>query len=489
DATCPLVARVHGIIRKHARKEYDTIIIGEEGHPEVKGHLGYSEGRGYLVKSAEDVERLPPLERVCVVVQTTVNMGEFDRIVEAIRRRYPHAEVFNTICDATEERQVEARELAPQVDLMVVVGGRNSGNTKRLVEVCRGQGTPAVLVETEDELDPEFLRRFRLVGVTAGASTPNWMIRRVVERIESIPSGGFSAREWLLGLLRLSARSHLLLALSALGACYATLRLQGLPIRWPYWLLPALFLFSAHTLNRYTGLEADRYNEPSRALFYERYGKYLLLASGATALGALGVSASLSWVAFAFLLVAYAGGVFYSLRLEPRKLRLGRVMDFPASKTIVLTAGWALVVVGFPLLLEPVRTPGGTVLAFAFVLGLSFFRSVFFELRDIQGDRIVGKKTVPILLGIRPTEQSPVTTRRTERLLWALAFVLGVGLLAGGLSGWAPSLAAGLSVSVLYAGAYLFLYQRRVLAQRSLGEVVVEGQYLLAALVAFLWPS
>ena len=147
DATCPLVAKVHGIIRKHSRQGTTTIIIGEEGHPEVEGHIGYAEAGSHLVTSLEDVERLPDIPgEVVVVAQTTINMGEWGQVVDALKARYPQSKMFNTICDATEVRQEEMRKLAPEVDLMVVVGGRNSGNTNRLVQVAREEGAEAILI-------------------------------------------------------------------------------------------------------------------------------------------------------------------------------------------------------------------------------------------------------------------------------------------------------------------------------------------------------
>jgi len=116
DATCPLVAKVHGIIRKHSRQGATTIIIGEEGHPEVEGHMGYAEAGSHLVTSLEDVERLPDIPgEVVVVAQTTINMGEWGHVVDALQAKYPQARMFNTICDATEVRQEEVRKLAPEV--------------------------------------------------------------------------------------------------------------------------------------------------------------------------------------------------------------------------------------------------------------------------------------------------------------------------------------------------------------------------------------
>ncbi|MFC1492177.1 4-hydroxy-3-methylbut-2-enyl diphosphate reductase, partial [Nitrospinota bacterium] len=277
DATCPLVAKVHGTIRKHSRQGAHTIIIGEEGHPEVEGHMGYAEAGYTLVTCLEDLAKVPgDLGEVIVVAQTTINMGDWKDVVEELKNRYPQARMFNTICDATEVRQEEVRRMAPEVELMVIVGGRNSGNTARLASVAQEEGAISLLIETEDEIDPEYLRKFKSIGVTAGASTPDWMIRRVVNRIESIsdPVAGMSDR--LVQGLKVLSRSNLLLMLTASMASIASAALGGFPISAQLTAVAALYLFSMHTMNRCTSLEADQYNEPNRAQFYEKYRGFLL---------------------------------------------------------------------------------------------------------------------------------------------------------------------------------------------------------------------
>ncbi len=187
DATCPDVGIIQGTVRRHLKQGYNIVIIGHREHPEVKALLGFAEGRGYCINSADEVEALPQdLTMVCVVSQSTQQREKFAYLVEKLRARYPDCEVFDTICRSTETRQQEVRELAGKVDAMVVVGGRNSSNTNRLAEISRAMGTATFLIETDDEILPNDFIDKKTVGVTAGASTPSWVIERVVERLKAI---------------------------------------------------------------------------------------------------------------------------------------------------------------------------------------------------------------------------------------------------------------------------------------------------------------
>lgn len=187
DATCPDVGIIQGTVRRHIKLGYYIIIIGHKEHPEVKALLGFSEKSGACVNSEEEVNALPKdLGKVCVVAQSTQQREKFNKLVDIIKGRYPGCIVFDTICRSTDMRQQEVKELAGKVGAMVVVGGRNSSNTNRLAEISRAMGTPTFLIETDEEIDASEFRNFSSIGVTAGASTPKWVIEQVVRRLKSI---------------------------------------------------------------------------------------------------------------------------------------------------------------------------------------------------------------------------------------------------------------------------------------------------------------
>jgi len=185
DATCPDVGKIQGTVRSHIHRGFFIVIIGDREHPEVKALLGFAEKNGACVINAEEVEGLPQdLERVCVVSQSTQQREKFEELIRVIQLRYPHCVVFDTICRSTGVRQEEARQLAAKVDAMVVVGGRNSSNTNRLAEISMEMGTPTFLIESDAEIDPNQFKEHETIGVTAGASTPSWVIERVVARLK-----------------------------------------------------------------------------------------------------------------------------------------------------------------------------------------------------------------------------------------------------------------------------------------------------------------
>ena len=184
DATCPDVARIQAQIRSHARRGMTTLIYGDHGHAEVIGLLGFCEGRGHVVDSVAEVEALPHFQnQICLVSQSTQFPFAYAEIAETARRRWPDAIVLDTICDATKNRQAELSKLAETCDALVVVGGHHSANTLRLVELARTL-KPVFHIETASELQRSDFEKFHCVGLTGGASTPDFALdetRRVLE--------------------------------------------------------------------------------------------------------------------------------------------------------------------------------------------------------------------------------------------------------------------------------------------------------------------
>jgi (E)-4-hydroxy-3-methyl-but-2-enyl pyrophosphate reductase len=186
DGTCPYV---HYSQRKgiELREDgYTIVIAGDKNHPEIRGILGYIDNQAYVVKNAEEARALPSLDRVGAIAQTTIDPAKYREIIEALREKAKEVKVCETICDATEENQRAIRELSREVEMLYVIGGRHSANSNKLVESARAGCPRSFLIETPDEIDPEDLRGVERVGIGAGASTPDWMIQRVVERLREL---------------------------------------------------------------------------------------------------------------------------------------------------------------------------------------------------------------------------------------------------------------------------------------------------------------
>ena len=184
DLTCPFVAKAQQHAQLLKNEGYQVVVVGERKHPEVQSILGHAGDNAVVVESPDEIEDMQFQGRIGVVAQTTQSYGNFSETVLRLLRLSKELKVFNTICSSTKERQDAARVLASRVDVMIVVGGRNSANTSRLVSLCREAGRPTYHVEVVDEIRPEWFAGARTVGVTAGASTPGWVIEAVVARLQ-----------------------------------------------------------------------------------------------------------------------------------------------------------------------------------------------------------------------------------------------------------------------------------------------------------------
>ena len=184
DATCPFVAKVHKRAQTLSQAGFHVAVVGDPGHSEVKGILSAAGGKATAVSSEQEAADLDWPGKVGIVAQTTQTAERFRAIVAAISRKAKEARAFDTICYATHDRQRAALELAPQVEAIFVVGGRNSANTNRLREICESTGVATYHIETADEIQEQWLARKSIVGLTAGASTPDWIIEEVRHRLE-----------------------------------------------------------------------------------------------------------------------------------------------------------------------------------------------------------------------------------------------------------------------------------------------------------------
>jgi len=186
DATCPFVKKAQEHVASLSKAGYDVVVVGDADHPEVQGIVSYATGRVFVVGSGEEAEKLPRMAKIGVVAQTTQSSENLKHVVTACLSKGGEIRVYHTICDATAVRQEEAKALAGKVDCMVVIGGYNSANTKRLAEVCSELLPRTHHIETASQLDPSWFDGVDKVGVTAGASTPKWLIDEVLDRIKEI---------------------------------------------------------------------------------------------------------------------------------------------------------------------------------------------------------------------------------------------------------------------------------------------------------------
>ena len=186
DATCPYVTKPQQICEEMSEQGYDIVIFGDEAHPEIKGVKSYATHGAHVVTSVADLENLKLKERIAVVAQTTRKVEEYLEISDYLIPRYKEVRVFNTICNATFENQDAARKLAKEADVMIIIGGKNSSNTKQLHSIAEHYCNESHHIESADDIETGWFKGKKLCGISAGASTPDWIIQQVVDKISEI---------------------------------------------------------------------------------------------------------------------------------------------------------------------------------------------------------------------------------------------------------------------------------------------------------------
>ncbi len=472
DATCPRVLKVQQLIKQYCQRGYQPIIVGEREHPEVKGLCSYAQNKAWTIGSEEDIKKLPQAQKVLVVAQTTQNERLFKRLAELIKKRYPEVKVFNTVCNSTHDRQEEVRDMAKKVEAVVVVGGKMSGNTRRLAQIGNEAGLNTYHIETEDELNPEEITKFKTIGVTAGASTPYWLIRRVIFRLEDILSRNIPLW-WRIPykLTKLFLLTNFWAALGGASLAIIGSRLNGLnPSR--AGLIAFTYLWAMHVLNHLTSLETTRLTDPARVRFYEK-NRILFSTLGVICI-LISLKLSKPWpLAFFTMIFLITSGLIYNIEIPILKCKL---KDLPASKTIFVPLAWGFVSGIFPLFLKtPITLSFWPFLVFVYLSALAFIRTCCFDLLDIQGDQMVGRETLPIILG----------EKNSFKLLYIMTAALIIFTILLAFTGYFPKYTLFYSVILSFFGLYLYQIEKKYIRPGVLSDALIDGQFMLMAAGSF----
>jgi (E)-4-hydroxy-3-methyl-but-2-enyl pyrophosphate reductase len=481
DATCPRVIKVQTIIKNHAQKGYASIIVGDRDHAEVIGLLGYAGEKKFVIGSMEQLSKIPAFEKAIIVAQTTQSTQFFEEVKKWFRIHHPHYLIFDTICGSTEKRQNEVKGLAQVVDAVIVVGGYTSGNTQRLYEIAQKSEKPSFYVEDESQLDLSLLRHAKAIGITAGASTPNWVIRRVCRTLETIPFQiGRQFQKFFFSILTIFLFSNMYLSLGALCLCYACTRLQGIDHFLPHGLIAYFYVQSMHIFNNLTGRRADQYNDPDKALFYDKNKKLLTVFAIFSGIAGIFTAMTSGFIIFLLFLFMSFFGLFYNVRIIPTNLlglKSGRIKDIPASKTILIALAWAMVTTFFAPLSVYGHITISSVFVFLWSAGLVFVRTAFFDIVDMHGDRMVGRETLPIALGEKRTMLILKSTLGMLTLMGIVGSTLQLITNLGYLIALLPFLF--LTLLILYEKGY-FMPSFRL-------ELLVETNFLLTGIITGGW--
>jgi 4-hydroxy-3-methylbut-2-enyl diphosphate reductase len=408
NLTCPRVARVQGIIKKHSRNGYHTLITGDEDHAEVISLKSYSDSGVTVISDIDGISDIPEAEKYIVVSQTTFDRELFETIIKMLTEKFQgRIEIFNTICDSTYHRQGDVVEAIKRgIDILVVVGGKNSANTRRLANLGKEYGIRTFHIETENELNDSEFSKNDYVFVTAGASTPGWIINNVLEKLYTIQ---FKNSNFLLKtvkkFLEFIVRTNVLSSVTAFFMTLFVLNFISAPVDYTLALISVLYIFSMYTINNYFMLGTLKESNPYKLALYKKYKRLLIPLS----LIFISYSIYLASLYTTSLIIVYAFSLFlgtlYSTPLFKRiieRMHLPLLSKLYNAKNITAAFGWLVVCCMLPVLLY------GSGLFSIIAIGiliycLIFFRNTLQDLIALQGDLILGRETVPILIGINTT--------------------------------------------------------------------------------------
>lgn len=481
NLTCPRVARVQAIINKHSRDGSFTIITGDEEHAEVIGLKSYARSGVMVISNADKIPPIPHAERYLVVSQTTFDRELFDAIIRRLREKLnDRLLIFDTICDSTRDRQHDvAAAIARGIDVLVVVGGRNSANTRRLADLGRERGIRTFHVETAEELPTEGFRKNDHVFITAGASTPGWIINNVLEKLFSIQyshRGIFPA--YLKKLIEFIIRTNILSSIAAFFiTAFASFYFRGdysptLP------LAATLYLFSMYSFNNCLTAPQLRESNPYKYNLYHKNRIPFLITAAFCALFALILVIPFGAPIWGIYLSSTALGVVYSMKFFQNMIKktgivfLGKAYN---SKTLVTSLGWVIVCALAPLLAE-----GAPFYAYPamllYVFGFIFLRNIILDLIGLQGDLILGRETLPILVGQKPA----VLFASAAGIASCTAFVI-ITALYGAIAASTPALVYPYYLALIYR-----INRMEYLAALKY-EVLVDVNFLF--FIALYWAS
>lgn len=401
DATCPKVIKVQKIIEKYHRDGYTVIILGEKDHPEIIGLNGYAENQAIIVADLDELKALPIFEKAAVVAQTTLNLGLFDAARDWVKNERPQYKIINTICNSTELRQKELRVMRDNVEGFIIVGGFDSGNTRRLAEVARETGLPALHVESAKDLSPQNCAPFngmQHIGLTAGASAPNWTIQAVNHALGNMALKRYSIRWFWTKITPLLFLAHTPLALAFLAYICQHFYGKGLNLTFP--ILAFCYGWSMHVTSKISGTKAAGFYTPLLAVIYENH-KALLTATCIVAGGiALLLGFYISRTAGIVIGTLYILRCLYDFWPMARRFpgQYNYFIDMPYTKALCVFVAWGVVAGTLPGWGLPTPLVASVSLWAALI---AFTRVMCQDLFGMQTDRICGQTTIMLLLGIK----------------------------------------------------------------------------------------
>jgi 4-hydroxy-3-methylbut-2-enyl diphosphate reductase len=404
NLTCPRVARVQSIIKKFSRQGYFTIIAGDADHAEVTGLKSYAENGHHVISRMEDIESVPDSGKCLLVSQTTFDRSLFYNFVSPLKEKFPDLIVIDTICDSTRDRLNDVTEgIRNGIDTLVVVGGKNSANTKRLAQIGAENGIKTIHVETDEDIREKELSGSERLMVTAGASTPGWIINNVLERIYDLKfkKSNFILK-WVKLFLEFIVRTNILSAVSAFFLTLFAQTYSGSGTETAFPMVSLLYIFSMYTVNNYLDLRFLKYSNHYKYLVYKRIGKPLVVMSALSMAASIFLLIDRSLPVISVIIASYLVGFIYSTPLMKgllKKINSGIITKIYDSK-IITGLGWMMITAVLPMY-ENHSSPARAVCVSAFIFTVIMLRHIALDLLAFQGDLILGRESLPVWIGVR----------------------------------------------------------------------------------------
>lgn len=376
DATCPLVKNVHRIIKLYREKGYRTLIFGDKNHAEVIGLIGYAGSDCIVISSIKEAETLPPLEKINLVSQTTQEEDIFLKVAEVLSKKAKELIISNTICEPTKNRQKETKIFAANSDLVIVVGGKHSANTKRLYDICNNLSKKAVLVENESEITRDLFTNVESIFITAGASTPKWMVERVARKVKNLTTEKNKISQFVefiisSGLSGLFSFASILIISSKL----LKIRLGVSEI-----ISSATALTFAHLINRFTNIKEDALRK-TLLLEYSKTTSLFLIILPITS-----IFFSFKNILFMMMIVSFNIAAIFYQKIHKQKF-------ISISKDTAIIAGWLYIFVIVPTIVSKLPTSINFIVTSIFILSLSIIRNNILKILYIHSDIIPEEKS------------------------------------------------------------------------------------------------
>lgn len=431
NLTCPRVARVQGIVKKYSKAGYFTIIIGDDHHAEVESVKSYADDGVNVISSVEDIKKIPDGLKYIVVAQTTFDECLFEEITGILKRKYHNLLVFNTICDSTHKRQSDViSAIKDGIDTLVVVGGKNSANTQRLAQIGKNSNIKTFHIESEEELYDEDFKNSSYVLVTAGASTPGWIINNVLEKLYSISNKHENpVLYFIMRFFEIAIRLNLI---SSLASFFMSLLIENIAGMWSSYKLPFLssfFIFIMYAINNYFLKDTLKISNPFKFKLHKNNHLIILTSTIAAILISIIITFTIqnNFYLFVYYVILFTGMIYSSsyFKFLINKYSPSFIKTIYSIKSIPANIGWIIITLFLPAVYAFQFNNSNKIhidIIFSSIVFLSYMiisRNLLLDFIGFNGDLIIGNITLPIIVGLNTAKY----------LFYSLSFIAMVSLL------------------------------------------------------------